>query len=99
MMHSDISQSPHITYRPPEGILTKSTVQDVVIPEPQRAFNKSKEIENWLREEDKLLERRRKGIKILLLGGYILELSPTLYTTETSSRAIRIREGKSSISF
>jgi len=82
-MHSDISQSPDSPHWPPEGNLTKNNVEGILTLVPQEASNKSREIEKWLREEDKLLERRRKGIKILLLGGYILKLSPTLYDRNT----------------
>lgn len=43
--------------------------------EIQRALSKSKEIENWLVEENKAFERRRKGIKILLLGEHLFFIS------------------------
>ena len=35
----------------------------------QEALKRSKEIEAWLLEEKKILDKRRKAVKILLLGG------------------------------
>jgi hypothetical protein len=64
MMHADISQP---IQRPLEELPINDDVPEVQIPDSQ-ASNRSKVIENWLREENKLLEQRRKGIKILLLG-------------------------------
>ena len=60
--------------------------------EIQRALNK--EIEDWLMLEKKGFEKRRKGIKILLLGEYCRIWLQSMVLNQPSSRTIGIRQGK-----
>jgi hypothetical protein len=63
---------------------------DVHVQDIQRALNK--EIESWLQEEKKVWEKRRNGIKILLLGVYVLLPIPYVIMTGLSFKANRNRE-------
>ena len=55
---------------------TEQEAQDRILA-MQEALKRSKEIEAWLLEEKKFLDKRRKAVKLLLLGRCLLFIITT----------------------